>query len=69
MRRMLAILALLMAPGAALAQGTAACERVFRQCIADCAGPPGACTAACHGERAICIQNPSRPPQPARAAR
>ena len=69
MRRTLAILALLMAPCAALAQGTAACERVFRQCIADCAGPPGACTTACHGERASCIQNPSRPPQPARTVR
>jgi hypothetical protein len=69
MRRTLAILALLMAPGAALAQGTAACERVFRQCIAGCAGATGACTEACHGERASCIQNPSRLPQPTRAAR
>jgi hypothetical protein len=69
MRRTLAILALLLAPVAALAQGTAACERVFRQCIAGCAGATGACTEACHGERASCIQNPSRPPQPARAVR
>lgn len=63
MRRILAILALLLAPGAALAQGITACERVFRQCIGDCTDPPGACTEACHGERAICIQNPSRPTQ------
>ena len=69
MRRALAILALLLAPGAAAAQGTATCERVFRLCIADCAGPPGACTEACHGERAICIQNPSRPTQQTRAPR
>lgn len=69
MPRALAILALLLAPGTATAQGIAACERVFRQCIADCAGPPGACTEACHGERAICIQNPSRPPQQTRAPR
>ena len=68
MRRTLAILALLLAPGAALAQGTA-CERVFRHCIAGCAGATGACTEACHGERASCIQNPSRLPQPTRAAR
>ena len=69
MRHAPAILALLLAAAPALAQGSAACERVFRQCIADCAGPPGACTEACHGERAICIQNPSRPQQQTRIAR
>jgi hypothetical protein len=52
----------------AVAQGMQRCEREFRRCAAEC-GPGGAgpCTQACYTERAMCIQNPSRPaPQPPR---
>jgi hypothetical protein len=72
MLRALAILPALLLAVPALAQGsgggTQRCERDFRQCSAECgAGPAGACVATCYEERAMCIQNPSRPPQrPAR---
>ena len=61
---LLTLIAIAAAP-AAQAQGTQRCESAFRQCTAECgAGPPGACVAACDEERAMCIQNPSRPPPP-----
>lgn len=71
MRHRLAILATLLVLGAgtAAAQGSAICERNLRQCIAECASASGPCTQACYGERAQCIQNPSRPPQPRSASR
>lgn len=48
----------------AAAQGVQRCESAFRQCAAECgAGPAGSCVAACYQDRAMCIQNPSRPPQ------
>ena len=57
-------------PGTAGAQGIERCERDFRQCATACgAGPSGPCTEACYAERAMCIQNPSRPPQQSRLPR
>ena len=62
-------LAFLATGSLALAQGqqqdrraaSRACEELFRQCVAACGGgPPGDCTNQCYGERAMCLQDPSR---------